>query len=37
MKRANRKKFTAARPHAKLSTGEVIKLLKELKGGHRAN
>jgi transcriptional regulator with XRE-family HTH domain len=28
----NRKNFVPARPHVKLTTGEVIKMLRELKG-----
>ena len=32
MTNKNRKDFVPAKPHASLSTGEVIKLLRELKG-----
>ncbi len=32
MKNYGSKKFSAARPHAKLSVGEVLRMLRELKG-----
>jgi transcriptional regulator with XRE-family HTH domain len=32
MKRINKKEFAMAKPYAKLSTGEVIRMLRELKG-----
>jgi transcriptional regulator with XRE-family HTH domain len=32
MKRLTKNEFVVAKPHAKLSTGEVIQMLRELKG-----
>jgi len=32
MKRINKREFIVAKPHTKLSTGEVIQMLRELKG-----
>jgi transcriptional regulator with XRE-family HTH domain len=32
MKRRSRADFLSAKPHAKLTTGEVIRMLRELKG-----
>lgn len=37
MKRAKKSEFLSARAHAKLSTGEVIRMLRELKGWTQAD
>ena len=37
MKTSKKNKFVPAKPHAKLTTGEVIRMLRELKGWTQAN
>jgi ribosome-binding protein aMBF1 (putative translation factor) len=36
MKTSKKRKFIPAKPHAKLTTGEVIRILRELKGWTQA-
>ena len=37
MKSQSKNEFVAAEVHAALSTGEVLRMLRELKGGRRGN